>query len=61
MKFPSRCRNCRHAEHLYICTIKYYEYGDESEPTYKCSCEEYIPSDNLEYLEYLYDKSHSKV
>jgi len=26
----------------------------------KCNCKEYVPSDNLEYLEYLYNKKQHK-
>jgi hypothetical protein len=61
MKFPSKCRICHHSYHVANCTIAYYEFGDDSEPTYKCTCKEYLPSDNLEYLEWKYDQRRKSV
>lgn len=65
--FKSFCRNCEHAEvqhddGLYglkhfpaLCFEVSDSYGKE------CKCLEYIPSDNLEYLEWLYEEKQNAI
>jgi hypothetical protein len=62
-KPKSICRNCKHKYHGGICTFaKLYYYGldGDTEPEY-CYCDDYIPSDNLEYLEMQYIKRGKKI
>jgi hypothetical protein len=58
------CRNCPHHKDGHI-KYRYYEVypGEIKRRTcygniygVPCSCEEYVPSDNLEYLEWCVDK-----
>lgn len=62
--YKSRCKNCDHNIHLRFCPVVYMNYrysadGDPGEPNY-CDCEEYVPSENLEFLEYKYVKRRLK-
>jgi hypothetical protein len=52
-----RCRDCNHA-HLNDQCVEYTNWG--SVTFVSCSCKEYAPKDNLEYLEHLYDKKQRK-
>lgn len=52
-----RCRDCNHA-HLNNECIEFTDWG--SVTFVKCTCKEYAPKDNLEYLEHLYDKKQRK-
>jgi hypothetical protein len=52
-----RCRDCNHA-HLNDQCVEYTNWG--SVTFVSCSCKEYTPKDNLEYLEHLYDKKQRK-
>jgi hypothetical protein len=56
-EFQSVCRNCHH----WICHNSKVLYGNgiEIHPV-SCGCEEYIPLDNLEYLEWKLDNNAIK-
>jgi hypothetical protein len=44
-----RCKNCNH--------LGYHEYNSNECYAYNsCKCNKFSPFDNLEYLEYLYEK-----
>lgn len=43
--FKSRCATCNHMEH-------YLPYACILPGRWECSCTKYVPSDNLEYLEW---------
>lgn len=50
----SLCRNCN--------TFQYIHKGmSQTALHWTASCEEYIPCDNLEYLEYMYDKKVQEI
>jgi hypothetical protein len=53
-----RCRNCVHA-HIEG-QVGCIEVMNNMVFYKECFCQEYIPSDNLEYLEYLYKKKESQ-
>lgn len=60
-KYKSRCKDCEE-----LCEFAHYKTGfcilpDEFGHAYPELFGKYIPSDNLEYLEYLYDKSHTTI
>lgn len=55
------CRTCYHFRFLHISEYKeptYFMFDQRCDPQtdHGCDCKEYIPKDNLQYLEYLYDK-----
>jgi hypothetical protein len=52
--YKSICRSCSHVEEFHLFPERCGDYV-------QCGCYGYIPSDNLEYLEWLYDKAHSKI
>lgn len=57
--FKSDCRTCLHGEHdRMFCSVMFCDYSDNdiSDPYY-CECNEYVPSENLEYLEWNYLRS----
>ena len=54
--FKSLCRECKHSDEATHCSVIFCEYGIPSEPEY-CQCPEYIPLDNLEYVEWSYLRS----
>ena len=60
MLIKSKCRTCNDPCHKEICTIERYSYyptdKEDIVVTERCPCNEYIPSDNLEYLELLNEK-----
>lgn len=60
------CRNCRHAEWVHV---KHYYYSCGRDPRSDfdklyaneiCPCKEFVPTDNLEYLEWINDKVNKK-
>ena len=54
--YKSHCRNCDHGIHIGFCSVVYVNYsmdGDPGEPM-DCGCDEYVPLENLEFLEYKY-------
>jgi hypothetical protein len=55
------CRNCDHADFLHVKTY-YYHCGRDVSTIWDeaCPCKEFVPSDNLEYLEYCEAKRNSK-
>lgn len=53
-----RCRNCHHAHIEGQSGCIEALHGNVTFRS--CSCEEYVPSDNLEYLEYLDKKKDNK-
>ena len=53
-----RCRSCSHA-HLAEQSGCIDQEGWNT-IFVSCTCKEYVPSDNLEYLEYLYKKKENK-
>lgn len=52
-----RCRDCNHA-HLNNECVEFSDFGAVT--FVNCTCKEYTPKDNLEYLEHLYDKKQRK-
>jgi hypothetical protein len=61
--YKSNCKNCDHNIHFGFCPVVYVNYsadGDPGDPM-DCGCDEYIPSDNLEFLEYRYVRRSLKV
>jgi hypothetical protein len=54
----NRCRECNHA-HTQTGGVGCYDIVGNSIAFVLCSCEEYVPIDNLEYLEYLITKKES--
>jgi hypothetical protein len=54
------CRNCNHAYWLHS-TTWYWSCGRKPRDNFDkiCPCMEYVPSDNLEYLEYCEAKRNS--
>jgi hypothetical protein len=62
--YKSHCKNCDHNIHTGFCPVAFLNYsaiaGDPGEPVY-CGCDEYIPKDNLEYLEYKYIRRRQRV
>jgi len=61
--YKSKCKSCEHGIHFGFCPVAFLDWnmdGDPGEPMW-CDCEEYIPSDNLEYLEYKYVRRRVQV
>ena len=58
MLIQSKCRTCTHPHHGGYCSIVYYGYNNDGSPTDPeyCECLEYIPADNLQYLEWVNEK-----
>ena len=62
MKIKSKCRNCKHSYHFVNCNSGYVIYNSigkfskELSEFSPCICSEYVPFDNIEYLEYMYEK-----
>jgi hypothetical protein len=54
--FSSDCRSCKHSFHGEFCAVAFIDYADITEPSY-CDCSDYIPLDNLEYVEWCYIRS----
>lgn len=64
--YKSYCRNCPHHRdghveiyHSHIITnylVRQACYGNQYETPALCKCLEYAPKDNLEYLEWKYNK-----
>jgi hypothetical protein len=54
----SNCRNCFDPPHMGGCTIATIGYDSEGIANEEscCPCNEYIPLDNLEYLEWMDEK-----
>lgn len=48
------CRECGHGQDEYGCFSMQGNFAVSM--VFGCPCKEYVPSDNLEYLEYRYDK-----
>jgi len=53
-----RCRKCNHA-HTESETMGCYDIFNNSIAFVPCQCKEYVPTDNLEYLEYLSKKKEA--
>ncbi len=64
MPHQSTCKNCWHTPHEHnMCSFSdlyYYGLDGDTELEY-CNCDEYIPSDNLEYLEMQYIKRGKNI
>lgn len=60
--YKSNCKNCDHNIHTNgLCPVAFMDYNEpEAKPIY-CECDEYIPSENLEFLEYKYIHRRTKV
>lgn len=59
----NRCRNCpHHHNYLPLRSIFYYDYdiGECIYSNHGCVCSGFIPYDNLEYLEWKYDRLENK-
>ena len=60
MKFKSRCKTCGHFSCVVGACIAFTVYEDnkmlESRRQCKCNPDFYIPTNNLEYLEWCLDK-----
>lgn len=56
MYLEGKCRSCGHV-HRSICTITRYHIRTATANVLAehCPCEEYVPCDNLEYLEWKYN------
>lgn len=58
--YKSNCRDCGHDDHEgNWCSVAFCSYsmdGDPGSPDY-CECDTYVPSENLEYLEWSYNRS----
>jgi len=63
MLIESKCRVCNDPYHKGTCTItRYVEDILSDEYDYvTCDCNEYIPFDNLQYLEWINDKRSMKI
>ncbi len=53
LKYDSLCRNCNH----WFCH-EVQARRIAVNRTLSCQCADYIPSDNLEYLEWQYERRH---
>jgi hypothetical protein len=56
--FKSDCRTCNHDEHdRTFCSVMFCDYSDNDMSPEYCDCADYVPSDNLEYVEWSYLRS----
>lgn len=60
-----KCRTCdhyslSHTDERYLKSYCHMVY-DEVQKHNPCRCSEFLPKDNLEFLEYLYEKNHEVV
>lgn len=51
-KFYQLCRNCNHKRGWHR------DCGPKIDWCFKCMCYEFVPSDNLDYIEWLAEKKH---
>ena len=56
--YKSNCKSCMHCIHLYSCWQFSIRLGGDLNYKDYCPCQKYIPSDNLEYLEYLNEQKN---
>jgi hypothetical protein len=58
------CANCQHEDWLHVktyywaCGRKPRNTSDRQHLSEICPCKEFIPSDNLDYIEWLAEKKH---